>query len=108
MQVGQIKNRLQKIEQYVDQAARACDLARDVPDNLRNAIAQLERASDQAQQLLEFETHDDRFIACVDLLEELGDKAMQSCNAARTVDQNVQRALTHAHDMLSTLKNQLH
>lgn len=108
MQVGQIKDRLQKIDQYVDQAARACALARDVPDSLRNDISQLERASDEAQQLVESETRDDLFVECVDKMEELGDRAMQSCNAARTVDQNVQRALTQAHDMLSTLKSELH
>lgn len=65
MQVGQIKDRQQKIDQYVDQAARACQLATDVPDRLRNDIRQLERASDEAQQLVE----------CVDKMEELGDRA---------------------------------
>lgn len=107
MQTGQIKDRLMKIEQYVNQAARACELSRDVPDDLRDALGELERASDEAKQLVEVETAEDRFVRCVDRLEAIGDRAMRSCNDARIVDQKVQTALTRAHDMLSTLKHEL-
>lgn len=96
------------IDQYVNQAARACEISHDVPDDLRDALDQLERASDQAKQLVEAETREDQFVSCVDRLEELGDRAMQSCNQARTVDRHLQTALTQAHDMLSTLKHELH
>lgn len=108
MDVGLVRDRLTTIEQYVDQAAQACARSNEVPDDLRSLISELERESDQARQMIEVEQRDDLVRARVDGLEELGDRAMRSCNNARTIDQHVQSALTRAHDMLSTLKHELH
>jgi hypothetical protein len=108
MQVGQIKERLVKIEQSVDQAAQACLLSPSVPDDLRGYIGDLERESDQVRQMIEVETAEDRLRECVDRLEDLGDRAMKACNTARILDDKVQRAVTEVHDMISTLKHQLH
>lgn len=108
MDVGLVRDRLTTIEQYVDQAAQACARSNEVPDDLRSLISELERESDQARQMIEVEQRDDQVRARVDGLEELGDRAMRSCNNARKIDQHVQAALTRAHDMLSTLKHELH
>ena len=108
MQAGQIRERLTKIEQCVDDAARACQVGRDVPDELRRAIDELEHESDRAKQMIETDTAEDHVRDCVDRLEELGDRAMRYCNEARVLDQTVQNAVTQAHDMISTLKHQLH
>lgn len=108
MQLQQIKERLSQIELYVDEAARACQTSQGVPDEVRQAIDALERESDSARQLTEVETADDRFIECVDRLEELSDRAKRSCNETRILDPRVQSAVTQAHDQISTLKHQLH
>lgn len=108
MQVGQIKERLVAIEQCIDRAARTCQLSPNAPEELRNALSDLERESDQARQMIEVETAEDRYRACVDRLEELGDRMMRECNDAGLVDPGLQAAVTEAHDMISTLKHQLH
>ncbi|HEY8606074.1 MAG TPA: hypothetical protein VIM12_03030 [Noviherbaspirillum sp.] len=108
MQIGLIKDRLKAIEQTVDQVARTCLLSPNAPDELRSAIGELERESDEARRMVDVETAEDRVKACVDRLEEVGDRMMQVCNDARLVDPTLQDAVARAHDMISSLKHQLH
>ncbi|SNS90896.1 hypothetical protein SAMN06265795_10933 [Noviherbaspirillum humi] len=108
MPVGQIRERLVKIETVIDDAARACQTGQNVPDELRRTIDELERESDSAKQMAQTESAEDRFLDCVDRLEEIGDRAKRYCNEARVLDQRVQQAVTQAHDMISTLKHELH
>ena len=49
-----------------------------------------------------------RIVECVDSLEQLGDRAMQACRRAGSVDPDLRDAVQTAHSELSQLKHQLH
>ena len=109
MQASQVKEQFPRIQRTIDQAAQLCQTSNQVPDDLRDCIAQLDEESEQANQVIAQETNDNKIIACVDRLEKLGDRAMQACNqAGNSVDQDVQSAVKEAHQALSDLKHRLH
>jgi ABC-type transporter Mla subunit MlaD len=109
MQASQVKEQFPRIQRSIDQAAQLCQTSNQVPDDLRNCIAQLDQESDQANQILAQETNDNKIIECVDRLEKLGDRAMEVCKqAGNSVDQDVQSAVKEAHGALSDLKHRLH
>jgi ABC-type transporter Mla subunit MlaD len=109
VQASQVKNEFPRIQRSIDQAAQLCQTSNQVPDDLRNCIAQLDQESDQANQVLAQETNDNKIIECVDRLEKLGDRAMQACKqAASSVDQDVQSAVKQAHNDIADLKHRLH
>jgi len=108
MQTSQIQERFSTIERCVDQAAILCRTNHAVPDELRECLTDLERESDEAKQIAQSETDDERIRQCADKLEELGNRAMQACKHAANVDPHVQNAVSQAHDAISSLKHQLH
>lgn len=109
MQASQVKEQFPRIQHSIDQAAQLCQSSNQVPEDLRNCIAQLDQESGEANQVLTQETNDDKIIECVDRLEKLGDQAMQACKqAGNSVDQDVQSAVRQAHDAISDLKHRLH
>jgi phage shock protein A len=108
MQTEQVRERFSRIEQYVDNAAKACQTSGAVPDQLRECLNELEQQSDQAKQAAQQDQSDEKLRQCVDNLEEVGDRAMRACKDAGNVDQEIQNALRQAHDAISDLKQQLH
>lgn len=108
MQMNEIRNRFSQVEQCIDHAAEACQMSRDMPDQLRNCLSQLEQESDHAKKVVDNAQNEESIRQCVDKLEMLGDRAMQTCRQSGNVDKQVENALRQAHDAISRLKHQLH
>ena len=109
MQASQVKEMFPRIHHSIDQAVQLCQTTDQVPDNLRNCIAQLDEESEQAKEILAEESDDEKIVECIDRLEQLGDKAVTACKQADDgLDQDVQSAVLQAHDALSELKQRLH
>lgn len=107
MQANQVKSEFPSIKQSVAQAAQMCQTANDVPDNVRGALDQLNRQTDEAGRFLERETNDQKILQCIDELEELGDQAKNACRSSQVSDQ-VAQAVIKAHDAISDLQRRLH
>lgn len=109
MQPNQVSEYFPRVEQTIHNATQLCQITKDVPEQLRNYLSDLDRETEEAKQLLAQEGNDNRIVACVDRLEKLGDHAMQACRqAGNTVDDNVQSAVKQAHDAIADLKHRLH
>ncbi len=107
MQMNEIQQQFKNIEQTIGQASQACRSSPDVPSDLKECISELDRQTGQANQILQSQD-EDQIIACVDDLEELGDRAKYACEQAPDVDENVRDAVLQAHKELSDLKHRLH
>lgn len=107
MQMSEIQQQFKNIEQTVGQASQACQSSADVPSSLKECISELNRQTGQASQILQSQD-EDQIIACVDDLEELGDRAKYACEQAPDVDENVRDAVMQAHRELSDLKQRMH
>jgi hypothetical protein len=109
MQTSQVRKQFSDIEQCVDRAARACQLADGAtPEPLRSCLNRLESESDQAKQALQKESNDSEILDWIDRLEELGDQAVEACKQGEYIDPRVKDAVARAHDAISSLKQRLH
>lgn len=108
MQASQVKQEFPRIDQFIDNATQLCQTNRNVPDELRNCLSELDRESDQTMQVLEQEQNENRIVECIDRLEKLGDRAVQACRQAGNIDEQMQKAVQQAHDAISNLKHRLH
>lgn len=108
MQASQVKDEFPRIERYIDNAVQLCQTNSNVPDELRNRLGELEKESGQASSILKQEQNENKIVACVDRLEELGDRAMDACKKGSNVDAQVKQAVQQAHGALSDLKHRLH
>lgn len=107
LQTSEIQQRFNHIEQTIGQATQACSNSPDIPSDLKQCISELDQQASQARQVLQSQD-EDQIIACVDDLEELGDRAKFACEQASSVDPDVRDAVMQAHRELSDLKHQLH
>lgn len=108
MQASQVRTALPHIEQCIDHAAQLCQINRKVSDEIRHCLSELDRESGQVQQMLEQEPNEQHIAALIDRLEMLGDRAMQACQQAGTVDEDMHNAVRQAHAAISDLKHRLH
>lgn len=111
MQADQLKQRIDRIEECVDEAKNAVQ-AGSVPPELKQSVEQLHQQARQAKQ--QCATADsgqqmgqDTIRSAVMQMEEAGDRAMQACRKAGNVDPQVQQAVQRAHDEVSSLKKQI-
>ncbi len=107
MQASQVKSEFPSVKQSVMQAAQLCQASSDVPDNVRGALEQLNRQTNETSALLEQETNEQKILQCIDELEELGDQAKNACRSSQ-VNQQVADAIGKAHDTISDLQRRLH
>ncbi|QAU36018.1 hypothetical protein EKL02_07740 [Janthinobacterium sp. 17J80-10] len=107
MQASEIQQRFNRIEQTVDQASQACSNSPGIPSDLKQCITELNQQTSQARQVLQSQD-ESQIIACVDDLEELGDRAKFACEQSSGINQNLRDAVMQAHQELSDLKHQLH
>lgn len=111
MQMSQVQDRINTIEQCVDQAVSAMGSvgSDDTPDELRQCVDEMHRQARSARDLARQGSDESQITSSVDGLEELGDKALQACrNAGSSVPQPLQSAVQRAHAEISSLKKQLH
>jgi hypothetical protein len=107
MQANQVKSEFPSIKRSVGEAAQLCQTTGDVPENVRTALSQLNRQTDEASNFLERETNDEKILQCIDELEELGDQAKNACRSSQ-VSEQVADAVIKAHDAISDLQRRLH
>ncbi|HJV85993.1 MAG TPA: hypothetical protein VJ698_11015 [Noviherbaspirillum sp.] len=109
MHANQIKERFSGVAKSIDNASLACQLSNGVPEDLRERINDLGKESEHTRQILENENNVNRIAECIDTLEKLGDRAIQTCRQdGNAVDEELQKALSDAHDAIAQLKHQLH
>ncbi len=110
MQMNQVQERVNKIEQCVDDAVSAVrNTGGQTPEELRTCVDEMHSQSRQARQMVQQSSDQAQMTSCVDGLEQIGDRAMEACRKAGSqVDPQVQQAVKRAHDEISSLKKQMH
>ena len=111
MQMNEIKQRIDKVEEFTDEAKRSVQ-AGPVPNELRESVDQMHQQARQAQQECSSNSQQQqgdqsRLRDVVNQLEQAGDRAMQACRKAPSVDPQVQQAVQRAHQEASQLKKQI-
>jgi len=109
MEQGQLKQRIERVEECADQAKQACQKAGNVPEDLKQCVMALHQqasATKHASQGQESATSDSLRKDIVQL-EETADRTMQACRNAGNVDPQLQQAVQRAHAEASSLKKQL-
>jgi flagellar hook-basal body complex protein FliE len=109
MQFSEVKQRIDRVEQFADEAERAVQSG-SVPGELRQSVDAMHRQARQAQQECSSQQQQGdqgRLRDVVMQLEQAGDRAMQACRSAGKVDPQVQQAVQRAHDEASNLKKQI-
>lgn len=109
MQATDLKQRIDRVEQCVDEAERAIQ-AGSVQGELRQSVDAMHQQARQAQQACgsgQQQGDQTRLRDVVNQLEQASDRAMQACRNAGSVDPKLQQALQSAHDEASSLKKQL-
>jgi hypothetical protein len=108
MQMNQVQQRMNQIEQMADSAMSATRSAQ-ASDDLRQCVDELHRKAREARDMIGGQAADEsQVMRTVDDLEQVGDRAMQACRQAGSVDPQVQTAVKRTHDEISSLKKQLH
>jgi hypothetical protein len=111
MQMSEVKQRIDRVEQCVDEAERAMQSG-SVPNEVRQSVDAMHQQARQAQQACNTQQSgqqgDQSSLRDVVMqLEQAGDRAKQACQSAGNVDPKLQQALQRAHDEASSLKKQL-
>jgi DNA-binding FadR family transcriptional regulator len=108
MQTSQAKDFLPLIDQHARNAVQLSQHSDNVPDELRSRLNELEREAARAAAMVTVEQDQQRIIDCVDRLEELGDRALQTCDQADNIDTQVKNAVQTVHGAISDLQRRLH
>ncbi len=109
MQMNEIKQGIDRVEQCADDAERAMQ-AGSVPADLRQSVDAMHQQARQAQQACSSQQQqgdETRVREAVMQLEQAGDRAMQACRQAGSVDAKLQQAVQRAHTEASNLKKQV-
>ena len=108
MQMNEIKQGIDRVEQCADDAERAMQ-AGSVPADLRQSVDAMHQQARQAQQACSSQQQADepRLREAVMQLEQAGDRAMQACRQAGSIDPKLQQAVQRAHAEASNLKKQV-
>ena len=106
MQSQDIHQNIGRIEETVDQAKNAMMQSGSVPQDLRQSIETLHQQARSVKHA--GPTDEDTMRNAVLQLEEASDRAMEACRrAGNGVDPRLQQALQRAHEELSRLKKQV-
>lgn len=109
MQMNELKQKIDQVEQSADEAERALQ-AGSVSSELRQSVDAMHRQARQAQQACSSQQQQgdqSQLKEAVMQLEQAGDRAMEACRNAGTVDPRLQQAVQRAHTEASNLKKQL-
>ena len=107
MQMAEIKKRVNNVEHTIHHTAQMCEQDHSAPEELKQALGQLDQQSSQGKQIIR-ETHDEsRVRQYIEKLESLGDSAKKVC-ASSKVSTELRSAVMQTHDELSNLKHLLH
>ncbi len=102
MQVQELQQRLDRIEDCVDDAKDALR-GGNVPQELRQVVESLHQQARQGRTLQD----EQQLRQAVMQVEETADRAMQLCRTAGQVDPVLQQAIQKAHQEASQLKHEV-
>ena len=105
MQAELIRQRLDRIEQYADEAKQAVKPA-SVPEDVRQGVESLHEQASEAKRnpLMDHVLYRETVLA----LEDLADEALQACrNAGGALDPQVLHAVQRAHGELTRMKEEV-
>lgn len=108
MQLQHVKDRLSFIEQCIDDAALACRETGFAPEELKAWVRELDRRSNELGTAVADDADADRLLACLEMLEEIGDRAVEACRDLRHIDPQLRTAVQTARHEIATLREQLH
>jgi hypothetical protein len=109
MQMNEIKQGIDRVEQCADDAERTMQSG-SVPAELRQSVDAMHQQARQAQQACGSQQQQGdqaQVRQAVMQLEQAGDRAMQACRQAGSVDPKLQQAVQRAHAEASNLKKQV-
>ena len=110
MQINDVKQRIDKIEEFADEAVDAVK-GSSVSGDLKQSVDQLHQQAKQAQQACSTQSGqqaDAQIRQPVMQLEQAADRAMQACQqAGSSVVQQLKSAIQRAHQEASSLKKQI-
>ena len=107
LQEYEIRQRFNRVERAIGEAAQACSAERNLPGELRDCIHKLDRQADAAQQVMA--AYDvARLRKMVDDLRVLGERARRVCSNMPALTPQMRSAVQHVHDELAELKQDLH
>ncbi len=109
MQMSQVKQRIDRVEQCADEAERAMQTG-SVPGDLRQSVDAMHQQARQMQQACNSQQQQgdqSGLREMVNQLEQCGDRAMQACRNAGSVDPQLQQAVQRAHQEASNLKKEI-
>jgi DNA repair exonuclease SbcCD ATPase subunit len=107
LQANEIQQRFTHIQQTIGEAEQACQSSQDAPTEIRDCIKKLSQEVQQAQGVMQ-SNDQQRIIACVDSLEDMGDEAKRISRSLPTMPAHVEAVVTRVHAELSDLKHKLH
>ncbi|MCM5680586.1 hypothetical protein M8A51_13720 [Schlegelella sp. S2-27] len=108
MQPQHVKERLSFIEQCIDDAALACRETGFAPEELKAWVRELDRRADELGTAIDRDDDPGRLLACLETLEEIGDRAVEACRELRHIDPQLRSAVQTAHHEIASLRQQLH
>jgi len=109
MQMSQVQDKLNRIEQFADQAVAAMRKSSgQTSDELRRCVDDMHAQAREVRNMAQQSGDQSQIASRVDQLEETGDRAKEACRKAQGVDPQLQSAVMQAHDQISDLKKQLH
>jgi hypothetical protein len=110
MQANQLQQRVERIEQCVDEAVKAMQQASgSAPDDLRQCVTQMHEQARDLRAKARQAGDGAQLTGSVDSLEQTGDRAKAACRSAGSkIDPQLQSAVVKAHDEIADLKKQMH
>ena len=107
LQANEIQQRFTHIQQTIGEAEKACQSSQDAPTEIRDCIKKLSQEVQQAQGVMQ-SNDQQRIIACVDSLEDMGDEAKRISRSLPQMPAHLEAAVSRVHAELSDFKHKLH
>ena len=108
MQLDYAKQQLPRIDQHARNASQLCHSSGNVPHEVLDCVDALENETAQAAAMAADDRNPAGIAECVDQLEELGNRALEACNATTGIDEEVLRAVQTVHGAIADLRRNLH
>ncbi|PPE69134.1 hypothetical protein IS481_02335 [Caldimonas thermodepolymerans] len=108
MQRELVRERLSFIEQCIDDAALACRETGYAPEELKAWVRELDRRWAEVEAAAGHPLDATSLRACLETLEEIGDRAVEACREQRHIDPQLRMAVHTARHEIAALRRQLH
>lgn len=108
MQVSEVRKKFNQVEQFIHQAAQACQKSKSASTEIKASVENLDKQSGETKAKLQKSEDEASIRQYVDELDVLVDKCKSACEKDTQIDQETKNAVIKASKELSELKHQLH